>query len=116
MVRLVLCRDQASDLCGRPRASAGSRDAALIERPRPPAGNTKGQIAGLNYDRRNLFRVENKPAVAARIAWLCRGEADNIRRKRQGLEEFLWQALHADRADFYESVEIPSPTATAKPC
>jgi hypothetical protein len=66
-----------------------------------------GQIAGLNYDRRNLFRVENKPAVAARIAWLCRDEAENIRRKRQGLEEFLWQALQADRADFYESVEIP---------
>ena len=34
-------------------------------------------------------------------------EAENIRRKRQGLEEFLWQALHADRADFYETVEIP---------
>src|SRR6516165_3609660 len=65
-----------------------------------------GQIAGLNYDRRNLFRIEKKPAVAARIAWLCRDEEENLRRKRQRLEEFLWDVLESDRADFYETVEI----------
>jgi hypothetical protein len=66
-----------------------------------------GQIAGLNYDRRNLFRIEKKPAVAARIAWLSRDEEGNVRRKRQRLEEFLCRGLHADRTDFYETVEIP---------
>jgi hypothetical protein len=65
-----------------------------------------GQIAGLNYDRRNLFRIEKKPAVAARIAWLSRDEEENLRRKRRRLEEFLWDVLESDRADFYETVEI----------
>ena len=66
-----------------------------------------GQIAGLNYDRRNLFRIEKKPAIAARIAWLARDEEENVRRKRQRLEQFLWDGLLADRADFYETLEIP---------
>jgi hypothetical protein len=66
-----------------------------------------GRIAGLNYDRRNLFRIEKKSAVAARIAWLSRDEEENIRCKRQRLEQFLWDGLLADRADFYETLEIP---------
>jgi hypothetical protein len=65
-----------------------------------------GQIAGLNYDRRNLFRIEKKPAVAARIAWLSRDEEENLRGKRRRLEEFLWDVLESDRANFYETVEI----------
>jgi hypothetical protein len=66
-----------------------------------------GQIAGLNYDRRNLFRIEKKPAVAARIAWLSRQDEETLREKRNRLEQFLWDGLLADRADFYETVEIP---------
>jgi hypothetical protein len=66
-----------------------------------------GQIAGLNYDRRNLFRIEKKPAVAARIAWLSRQDEEALREKRIRLEEFLWDGLLADRADFYEAEEIP---------
>ncbi len=66
-----------------------------------------GQIAGLNYDRRNLFRVEKKPSVAARIAWLSRQDEEALREKRTRLEEFLWAGLYVDRADFYETAEIP---------
>jgi hypothetical protein len=66
-----------------------------------------GQIAGLNYDRRNLFRIENKPVVAARIAWLSRQDEEELREKRKRLEELLWVGLYADRADFYETVETP---------
>ena len=66
-----------------------------------------GQIAGLNYDRRNLFRIENKPVVAARIAWLSRQDEEALREKRKRLEEALWVGLYADRADFYETVETP---------
>jgi hypothetical protein len=66
-----------------------------------------GQIAGLNYDRRNLFRIENKTVVAARIAWLSRQDEEELREKRKRLEELLWVGLYADRVDFYETVETP---------
>jgi hypothetical protein len=66
-----------------------------------------GQIAGLNHDRRNLFRIENKPVVAARIAWLSRQDEEELREKRKRLEELLWVGLYADRVDFYETVETP---------
>jgi len=66
-----------------------------------------GQIAGLNYDRRNLFRIEKKPAIAARIAWLSRQDEEALREKRNRLEQFLWEGLYVDRAEFYETVEIP---------
>jgi hypothetical protein len=66
-----------------------------------------GQIAGLNYDRRNLFRIENKPVVAARIAWLSRQDEEELREKRNRLEQLLWVGLYVDRADFYEIVETP---------
>ena len=66
-----------------------------------------GQIAGLNYDRRNLFRIEKKSAVAARIAWLGRQDEEALREKRKRLEEALWVGLCVDRADFYETVETP---------
>src|SRR6516164_4609692 len=66
-----------------------------------------GQIAGLNCDRRNLFRIEKKPAIAARIAWLSRQDEEAVREKRNRLEQFLWDGLLADRADFYETLEIP---------
>jgi hypothetical protein len=62
-----------------------------------------GQIAGLDYDWRNSFRIEKKPAVAARIAWLCRQDDEVLLEKRNRLEEFLWDDLRADRADFYET-------------
>src|SRR6516165_9209378 len=58
-----------------------------------------GQAAGLNYDRRNLFRVEKKPAVAARIAWLSRQDEEELREKQNNCEQFLWNGLLADRAD-----------------
>jgi hypothetical protein len=66
-----------------------------------------GQIAGLNYDRRNLFRIEKKPVVAARIAWFSRQDEEELREKRKRLEEALWVGLYADRADFYETLQTP---------
>ena len=66
-----------------------------------------GQIAGLNYDRRNLFRIEKKAVVAARIAWFSRQDEEELREKQKRLEELLWVGLYADRADFYETVETP---------
>ncbi len=94
--------DPAAKPLKHPKYEVFARQRALNQSPL-----VAGQTAGLNYDRRNLFRIEKKPAVAARIAWLARDEEENIRRKRQRLEEFLWEALNADRADFYETVEIP---------
>jgi len=65
------------------------------------------QIAGLNHDRRNLFRIEKKPVVAARIAWLSRQDEEALREKRNRLDELLWVGLYVDRAEFYETVETP---------
>ena len=45
--------------------------------------------------------------LSDRIAWLCRQDEDVLREKRNRLEEFLWGGLNADRADFYETVQIP---------
>jgi hypothetical protein len=84
-----------------PGESNAARQRALNQSPL-----IAGQIAGLNYDRRNLFRIEKKPAVAARIAWLCRDEEENIRSKRQRLVEFLWDVLESDRTNFYETVDV----------
>ena len=85
-----------------PKYEIFARQRALNESPL-----VAGQIAGLNYDRRNLFRIEKKAAVAARIAWLSRQDEEALREKRKRLEETLWVGLYVDRADFYETVETP---------
>jgi hypothetical protein len=96
-----LAPDAAAKPLKHPKYEIFARQRALNQSPL-----VAGQIAGLYYDRRNLFRIEKKPAVAARIAWLARDEEENVRRKRQRLEQFLWEGLCADRADFYETREI----------
>jgi hypothetical protein len=50
--------------------------------------------------------VEKKKSVQARIGWLTRDAEDAIREKRRRLETFLWDVLEADRANFYESIEV----------
>jgi hypothetical protein len=97
-----LALDAAAKPLKHPKYEIFARQCALNQSPL-----IAGQIAGLNYDRRNLFRVEKKPAVAARIAWLSRQDEEALREKRNHLEEFLWVGLYADRAEFYETVEIP---------
>jgi hypothetical protein len=85
-----------------PKYEVFARQRALNQSPL-----VAGQIAGLNYDRRNLFRIENKFVVAARIAWLSREDEEELREKRKRLEELLWVGLYIDRAEFYETVETP---------
>ena len=97
-----LALDTAAKPLKHPKYEIFARQRALNQSPL-----IAGQIAGLNYDRRNLFRIENKPVVAARIAWLSRQDEEAIREKRNRLEELLWVGLYADRADFYETVETP---------
>jgi hypothetical protein len=97
-----LALDAAAKPLKHPKYEIFARQRALNQSPL-----VAGQIAGLNYDRRNLFRIEKKPAVAARIAWLSRQDEEALREKRNRLEELLWVGLYADRADFYETVEIP---------
>ena len=94
--------DPATKPLKHPKYEIFARQRALNQSPL-----IAGQIAGLNYDRRNLFRIEKKAAVAARIAWLSRQDEEALREKRNRLEELLWVGLYADRADFYETVETP---------
>jgi hypothetical protein len=74
-----------------------------------------GQIAGLNYDRRNLYRIEKKPAVAARIAWLSRQDEETLREKRNRLEQFLWMACSPIALTSTRPWKSRSPIATAMP-
>jgi hypothetical protein len=97
-----LALDAAAKPLKHPKYEIFARQRALNQSPL-----VAGQIAGLNYDRRNLFRIEKKPAIAARIAWLSRQDEEALREKRNRLEELLWVGLYADRADFYETVETP---------
>ena len=97
-----LALDPATKPLKHPKYEIFARQRALNQSPL-----IAGQIAGLNYDRRNLFRIEKKSAVAARIAWLSRQDEEALREKRNRLEELLWVGLYVDRADFYEIVETP---------
>ncbi len=97
-----LALDAAAKPLKHPKYEIFARQRALNQSPL-----VAGQIAGLNYDRRNLFRIENKPVVAARIAWLSRQDEEALREKRNRLEELLWVGLYVDRADFYETVKTP---------
>jgi hypothetical protein len=82
-----LALDAAAKPLKHPKYEIFARQRALNQSPL-----IAGQIAGLNYDRRNLFRIEKKPAVAARIAWLSRQDEEVLRAKRNRLEQFLGKA------------------------
>lgn len=53
----------------------------------------------------NAAKLDRKPKIAARVAWLCRQDEEVLRAKRQKLEEFLWSIHEVNYADFWETVE-----------
>jgi hypothetical protein len=54
-------------------------------------------------------------AVADRIAYLMRQDADQLVAKRQRLEAALWQLHEADIGDLFEHTEIPRRNRNAEP-
>jgi hypothetical protein len=54
-------------------------------------------------------------AVADRIAYLMRQDTDQLRAKRQRLEENLWQLHEADIGDLFEYTEIPRKNRNGEP-
>ncbi len=50
--------------------------------------------------------LERKPKVQVRIRYLTRESENALREKRKRLEEFLWDALETDRANYYEIVQV----------
>jgi hypothetical protein len=66
------------------------------------------QHAGYNgFSRIVAAQLERKPYIQARIAYLSRDDESALKRKRERLETILWDSVSVDRADFYETVNIP---------
>jgi hypothetical protein len=54
----------------------------------------------------NACRLERRPEIQDRIAWLARQEEDLIAEKRRRIEEQLWAIHEADIGDYFESHEV----------
>lgn len=54
----------------------------------------------------NACRLERRPEIQDRIAYLIRQEEDLIEEKRRRIEEGLWAVHEADIGDFFETVEV----------
>jgi Terminase small subunit len=54
----------------------------------------------------NACRLERRPEIQDRIAYLIRQEEDLIEEKRRRIEEALWAVHEADIGDFFETVEV----------
>ena len=55
----------------------------------------------------NACRLERRPEIQDRIAYLIRQEEDLIEEKRRRLEERLWAMHEANIQDYFESYEEP---------
>src|SRR5262245_40449957 len=55
----------------------------------------------------NANRLERRPDVAERIAYLRRtGAEQNLRAKRERLEEFLWNVHESKISDLWATIEV----------
>jgi hypothetical protein len=54
----------------------------------------------------NACRLERRPEIRDRIAYLTRQEEDLVVEKRRRIEEQLWAIHEADIGDFFETVEV----------
>jgi len=54
----------------------------------------------------NASRLEARPHVAERIAYLCRQDEDVLAAKRARIEEMLWLMHESNAADLWEVVEV----------
>jgi hypothetical protein len=62
----------------------------------------------------NACRLERRPEIQDRIAWLTRQEEDLVVEKRRRIEETLWSIHEAAIGDYLETVEIDG-TAIERP-
>ena len=61
----------------------------------------------------NASRIENKPAVRARINFLIKQAEENIIAKRQRIEERLWDIHEANIQDFFTTEDDLNPTESS---
>jgi hypothetical protein len=62
----------------------------------------------------NACRLERRPEIKDRIAYLIRQEEDLIEEKRRRIEELLWGIHEADIQDFFTTEDQINPTETAE--
>jgi len=89
------------------RASAQPRIAAYRE-----AG---GETSDDDDAYSNACRLERRPEIRDRIAYLTRQAEELIAEKRQRIEEQLWSVLEADIGDFFEAYETVKRDHTGQP-
>jgi hypothetical protein len=58
----------------------------------------------------NACRLERRPEIQDRIAWLTRQEEDVVVEKRQRIEQALWNIHEAAIGDYLETVEVDGKT------
>ena len=63
----------------------------------------------------NACRLERRPKIQDRIAYLIRQEEDLIVEKRRRIEEQLWAIAEANIADYFESHEVIARDHTGQP-
>jgi hypothetical protein len=63
----------------------------------------------------NACRLERRPEIRDRIAWLTRQEEDLIVEKRQRIEEQLWAIAQGNIQDFFETHETVQRDHTGQP-
>ena len=68
-------------------------------------GSRKDDVAYIN-----ACRLERRPEIQDRIAWLTRQEEDRVVEKRQRIEEALWNIHGADIGDYFETHDIDGKT------
>jgi len=68
-------------------------------------GSRKHDVAYIN-----ACRLERRPEIQDRIAWLTRQEEDRVVEKRQRIEEALWNIHGADIGDYFETHDIDGKT------
>src|SRR5215469_8437634 len=68
-------------------------------------GSRKDDVAYIN-----ACRLERRPEIQDRIAYLIRQEEDLIEEKRRRIEETLWNFHEADIGDYFEARDIDGKT------
>jgi hypothetical protein len=61
----------------------------------------------VHADRGNASKLERKPTIRDRIAYLCRQDVEILTQKRKRLEEFLWLVHDTKHSDLWEVSERP---------
>jgi hypothetical protein len=88
-------------------ADCGPRHCRRLRPTREAGWNTRDYANAASH----ACRLERRPGIKERIAFLSRQQEDLIAEKRQRIESQLWAIHEADIGDFFETVEVANSKA-----